>query len=110
MKISIITATFNRGHFIESCILSILRQDIKNIELIIIDGLSTDSTLEKIKPLIKINKNIKFYSETDLGIYDALNKGIDKANGEIIGFLHSDDLFYNSEVLKKSLIILKSMT
>jgi len=101
MKISIITATFNRGHFIESCILSILKQDIKNIELIIIDGLSTDSTLEKIKPLIKINKNIKFYSETDLGIYDALNKGIDKANGEIIGFLHSDDLFYNSEVLKK---------
>ena len=101
MKLSIITATFNRGHFIESCILSILRQDIEDIELIIIDGLSTDSTLEKLKPLIKKNKNIKFYSETDLGIYDALNKGIDKANGEIIGFLHSDDLFYNSKVLKK---------
>ena len=101
MKLSIITATFNRGHFIESCILSILRQDIEDVELIIIDGLSTDSTLEKLKPLIKKNKNIKFYSETDLGIYDALNKGIDKANGEIIGFLHSDDLFYNSKVLKK---------
>ena len=101
MKISIITATFNRGHFIESCILSILRQDIKNIELIIIDGLSTDSTSKKIKPILKKNKNIKFYSEKDLGIYDALNKGIDKASGEIIGFLHSDDLFYNSEVLKK---------
>ena len=101
MKISIITATFNRGHFIESCILSILRQEVNNIELIIIDGLSTDSTSEKIKPLIEKNKNIKFYSETDLGIYDALNKGIDKANGEIIGFLHSDDLFYNSETLKK---------
>ena len=101
MKISIITATFNRGHFIESCILSILRQDIKDVELIIIDGLSTDSTFEKLRPLIKKNKNIKFYSETDSGIYDALNKGIDKANGEIIGFLHSDDVFYNSEVLKK---------
>ena len=59
MKISIITATFNRGHFIESCILSILSQDIKNLELIIIDGLSTDSTSEKIKSLIKKNKNIK---------------------------------------------------
>ena len=101
MKISIITATFNRGHFIESCVLSILRQDIKDVELIIIDGLSTDSTFEKLRPLIKKNKNIKFYSETDSGIYDALNKGIDKANGEIIGFLHSDDVFYNSEVLKK---------
>ena len=101
MKISIITATFNRGHFIESCVLSILRQDIKDLELIIIDGLSTDSTFEKLRPLIKKNKNIKFYSETDSGIYDALNKGIDKANGEIIGFLHSDDVFYNSEVLKK---------
>ena len=101
MKISIITATFNRGHFIESCVLSILRQDIKDVELIIIDGLSTDSTLEKLRPLVKKNKNIKFYSETDSGIYDALNKGIDKANGEIIGFLHSDDIFYNSEVLKK---------
>ena len=101
MKISIITATFNRAHFIESCILSILRQDVNNVELIIIDGLSTDSTSEKIKPLIEKNKNIKFYSETDLGIYDALNKGIDKANGEIIGFLHSDDLFYDSEILKK---------
>ena len=101
MKISIITATFNRGHFIESCVLSILRQDIKDVELIIIDGLSTDSTFEKLRPLIKKNKNIKFYSETDSGIYDALNKGIDKANGEIIGFLHSDDVFYNSEVLIK---------
>ena len=101
MKISIITATFNRGHFIESCVLSILRQDIKDLELIIIDGLSTDSTFEKLRRLIKKNKNIKFYSETDSGIYDALNKGIDKANGEIIGFLHSDDVFYNSEVLKK---------
>lgn len=101
MKISIITATFNRGHFIESCVLSILRQDIKDVELIIIDGLSTDSTFEKLRPLIKKNKNIKFYSETDSGIYDALNKGIDKANGEIIGFLHSDDVFYNSEVLKE---------
>lgn len=108
MKISIITATFNRGHFIESCVLSILRQDIKDVELIIIDGLSTDSTFEKLRPLIKKNKNIKFYSETDSGIYDALNKGIDKANGEIIGFLHSDDVFYNSEVLKKILCKFKN--
>ena len=108
MKISILSATFNRGLFFESCVLSILRQDIKDVELIIIDGLSTDSTFEKLRPLIKKNKNIKFYSETDSGIYDALNKGIDKANGEIIGFLHSDDVFYNSEVLKKILCKFKN--
>ena len=60
MKISIITATFNRGHFIESCVLSILRQDIKDLELIIIDGLSTDSTFEKLRPLIKKIKILSF--------------------------------------------------
>ena len=100
MTISIITATFNRGHFIESCILSILRQNIKNIEIVIIDGLSTDSTYEKLQPLINKNKNIKFYSESDLGIYDALNKGIEKANGDIIGFVHSDDILYKADILE----------
>ena len=101
MKVSVITATFNRGHFLESCILSILRQSIEDIEIIIIDGLSTDSTSEKLKPLIDNNNNIKFYSESDLGIYDALNKGIEKASGDIIGFLHSDDQFHKTNVLEK---------
>tara|TARA_B100000963_G_scaffold98870_1_gene85434 strand:- start:352 stop:1110 length:759 start_codon:yes stop_codon:yes gene_type:complete len=99
MKISIITATFNRGHFIESCILSILRQNVKNIEIIIIDGLSTDFTYEKIAPLLEKNNNIKFFSEKDMGIYDALNKGVEKASGDIIGFLHSDDIFYEKNIL-----------
>ena len=101
MKISIITATFNRAHFIESCILSILRQKNKNIEIIIIDGLSTDSTAERLKPLLEKNDNIKFYSQPDLGIYDALNKGIEKAKGDIIGFVHSDDFLYDTDVLEK---------
>ena len=101
MKISIITATFNRAHFIESCILSILRQKNKNIEIIIIDGLSTDSTDERLKPLLEKNDNIKFYSQSDLGIYDALNKGIEKAKGDIIGFVHSDDFLYDTDVLEK---------
>ena len=101
MKISIITATFNRAHFIESCILSILRQKNKNIEIIIIDGLSTDSPDERLKPLMEKNDNIKFYSQSDLGIYDALNKGIEKAKGDIIGFVHSDDFLYDTDVLEK---------
>lgn len=101
MKISIITATFNRGHFIESCILSILKQNVKDLEIIIIDGLSTDSTYDKITPLLEKNKNIKFFSEKDMGVYDALNKGVEKSSGDIIGFLHSDDIFHEKNILNQ---------
>jgi glycosyltransferase involved in cell wall biosynthesis len=97
LKISVITAVFNREKFIERAILSIKEQDYKNIELIIIDGGSTDGTLDILKCLI--NEEDVLISEKDCGIYDALNKGIKKASGDIICFLHSDDLFENSNVL-----------
>jgi glycosyltransferase len=108
MKISIITATFNSGKFIESCIKSILKQNYKKFEIIIIDGLSTDSTIKKIKKLLDKHNNIKFFSEKDLGIYHALNKGIEKANGDIIGFVHSDDLLYNKNVLSNIIDVFKN--
>ena len=108
MKISIITATFNSGKFIESCIKSILKQNYKKFEIIIIDGLSTDSTIKKIKTLLEKHNNIKFFSEKDLGIYHALNKGIEKANGDIIGFVHSDDLLYNKNVLSNIIDVFKN--
>lgn len=108
MKISIITATFNSGKFIESCIKSILKQNYKKFEIIIIDGLSTDSTIKKIKTLLYKNNNIKIFSEKDLGIYHALNKGIEKANGDIIGFVHSDDLLYNKNVLSNIIDVFKN--
>ena len=108
MKISIITATFNSGKFIESCIKSILKQNYKKFEIIIIDGLSTDSTIKKIKTLLDKNNNIKIFSEKDLGIYHALNKGIEKANGDIIGFVHSDDLLYNKNVLSNIIDVFKN--
>ena len=108
MKISIITATFNSGKFIESCIKSILKQNYKKFEIIIIDGLSTDSTIKKIKTLLDKHNNIKFFSEKDLGIYHALNKGIEKANGDIIGFVHSDDLLYNKNVLSNIIDVFKN--
>jgi len=108
MKISIITATFNSGKFIESCIKSILKQNYKKFEIIIIDGLSTDSTIKKIKTLLDKNNNIKIFSEKDLGIYHALNKGIEKANGDIIGFVHSDDLLYNKNVLSNIIAVFKN--
>ncbi len=98
MKLSIITAVFNNFKYIGNCIESVLSQTYNPIEYIVIDGGSTDGTLkliEKYKPQLSY-----FISEPDGGIYDALNKGIKIASGDIIGILHSDDLFANCDVLK----------
>lgn len=101
MKVSIITATFNSDLGISSCLDSIISQDYKNIECIIIDGKSTDQTLEIISKKKKKHKFIKLFSEVDKGIYDALNKGVYHASGDIIGFVHSDDLLASPDVLTK---------
>ncbi len=98
MTISIITATFNAEKTLESAISSVINQTYKHIEYIIVDGGSTDDTLniiKKYKPFIS-----KFISEPDNGIYDALNKGISLATGDIVGFLHADDLFYNDYIVE----------
>jgi glycosyltransferase len=98
MKVSIITAVFNGVNVIEDCINSVLGQSYKNVEYIIIDGASTDGTLDIIR---KYNGQIgKVISEPDKGIYDALNKGIKLATGDIIGFLHSDDIYAHEKVLE----------
>ena len=99
MKISIITVSYNSESFIENCINSLINQSYKNIEYIVVDGLSTDNTLKIIKKYSKYTSAI--ISEPDEGIYDAMNKGIKIAKGEIIGFLHSDDLYINNNVLSK---------
>lgn len=88
MKISIITICFNSEDTIEDTIKSIEKQDYKEIEYIIIDGKSTDRTIE----IIKKYPNIKLISEKDNGISDAFNKGIKLATGEIIGIINSDDI------------------
>ena len=97
MKISIITAVYNNSEYIESCINSVISQKYSDIEYIIIDGGSTDGTTDIIHRYI--NNITKYVSEKDNGIYDALNKGLSLATGDLIGILHSDDQFYDEYVL-----------
>jgi glycosyltransferase involved in cell wall biosynthesis len=99
LKISIITVCFNSQETILDTILSVQSQSARsNIEYIIIDGGSTDNTLQIIKD--NISYVDIFISEPDKGIYDAMNKGIDMANGEIVGILNSDDLYFDKDVIK----------
>lgn len=99
MKFSIITPVLNRESTIECTIASINQQSFKDIEHIIIDGASSDNTLnlarKKIDPQISM-----IISDLDDGIYDAINKGIALSTGEIIGILHSDDYYFDSDVLR----------
>jgi len=97
MKVSIITVCYNNSETIESTIQSVISQNYSNIEYIIVDGLSTDDTL-KITERYK-NKITKIISEKDDGIYDAINKGILLATGDIIAILHADDFYTNENVI-----------
>ncbi len=98
-KISIITITYNSAKTIETTIQSVINQTYRNIEYIIIDGNSTDGTL-KIIDLYKNNIS-KIISEKDNGLYDALNKGIALATGNVIGIIHSDDFYTNNNVIQQ---------
>src|SRR5204863_5073856 len=99
MKISIITVVKNNEKFIRDCIESVFRQDYPDIEYILIDGNSSDSTLKIINEYqSKIHKLI---SENDEGPYYAMNKGISMASGEIIGFLNADDFYIHPHVISE---------
>ena len=99
MKISIVTATYNSESFINDCLDSIRLQNYKNIEHIIVDGASADKTLTLLN--IRRDQINILISEKDKGVYDAMNKGIDLAQGDIVGFLNSDDIYANKNVLSK---------
>ncbi|MBL4871534.1 MAG: glycosyltransferase [Robiginitomaculum sp.] len=99
MKISVITAVYNRRATIVDAMTSLQSQDYDNYEHIITDGGSTDGTLEEINKLS--DHRTKMISGPDEGIYDALNKGIKRATGDIIGLMHSDDFFASDTVLSK---------
>lgn len=99
MKISIITVCYNSEATLEKTINSVASQKYDNIEYIIVDGNSKDNTLDIIKR--NEDKISKWISEPDKGLYDAMNKGIDLATGDIIGILNSDDTFHSNLVLKE---------
>ena len=98
LKVSIITVCYNAFDYIEKTIESILIQTYGNIEYLIIDGGSNDGTLDII---LKYNNKIsKIISEKDSGIYDAMNKGLELATGDVVYFLNADDVLYDKDVIK----------
>lgn len=99
-KFSIVTVTYNSGKTVEQTIKSVLLQSYSNFEYIIIDGASTDNTLEIVKKYAELDKRIRYISEPDKGIYDAMNKGIEMATGDAVALLNSDD-YYESDALEK---------
>lgn len=97
MKISIITVCYNSERTIKDTIDSVLAQDYANIEYIIIDGQSSDGSIDLVKSYG--NRIDQFISEKDKGMYDALNKGIQLATGDLIGILNSDDFYTDEKVI-----------
>ena len=99
LKISVITAVYNRADTIQDALDSVAMQDYAQIEHVVVDGASHDGTVE----ILQRNSDQidALISETDNGIYDALNKGIRLATGDVIGFLHADDVFASTKVLSR---------
>lgn len=99
--ISIITATFNSAKTLKDTIQSVLRQTNKDFEYLIIDGGSTDETIDIVKSYeSEFSGRLKWVSEKDEGIYDAMNKGIKMASGDVVGILNSDDYFTSDDILQ----------
>ncbi|GAB3701047.1 glycosyltransferase family 2 protein [Spirosoma flavus] len=98
MKVSIITVVYNGAAHIRDCIESIVNQTYPDIEYIIVDGKSTDGTVEIVQSYG--TKVARFISEPDKGLYDAMNKGIRMATGEVIGLLNADDFYRHNRVIE----------
>lgn len=101
MKISIVTAAYNSGKTIADTFKSVLRQSYLDYEYIVVDGCSKDNTIDVImeyEPRFK--GKMRWVSEPDKGIYDAMNKGIKMATGDVVGIINSDDFFTSNEVLE----------
>lgn len=99
MKFSIITINLNGNLFLGNALRSVLEQDYKNLELIVVDGGSTDGSLETIKSVASQDRRVQWISEPDDGISCAMNKGLHLASGDVVAYLHSDDIYPDAQVL-----------
>jgi len=101
MKFSLITVAYNSSQTITDTIQSVLNQNYLNIEYIIVDGNSTDNTLEIVKAYEQQFKGrLRWISEPDKGLYDAMNKGIKMATGDIVGIINSDDFYHRNDIIE----------
>lgn len=102
MKISLITVTYNSGTTLRDTIQSVLAQTYRNVEYIVVDGLSKDNTMDIVREYEpQFEGRMKWISEKDKGLYDAMNKGVRMATGDVVGILNSDDFFTANDVLEK---------
>ena len=102
MRISVITATYNSGRTIGDTLESVLRQTYSDVELIVVDGASRDDTMDVVRRYEpRFGGRMHWTSEPDRGIYDAMNKGIARATGDVIGILNSDDFYTSDTVLER---------
>lgn len=102
MRISVITATYNSGRTISDTLESVLRQTYSDVELIVVDGASRDDTMDVVRRYEpRFGGRMHWTSEPDRGIYDAMNKGIARATGDVIGILNSDDFYTSDTVLER---------
>ncbi len=102
--VSVITVSYNTGRFIEDNILSVENQDYHSVEHIVVDGGSTDLTVE----ILKKHKTVRWVSEPDKGVSDAFNKGIKMAWGDILAFLNADDIYYRPDAISKAVEAMKA--
>jgi len=109
MKFSLITVSYNSSQTIADTIQSVLNQNYSNIEYIIVDGNSKDTTIDIVRSFEpQFNGRLRWISEPDKGLYDAMNKGVKMATGDIVGIINSDDLFCDSEAISKVVDIFES--
>lgn len=102
LKFSLVSVTFNSDATLNDTIESILNQSFPNLEYIVVDGLSKDNTVNVIKEYEpRFNGRLKWISEKDKGLYDAMNKGIRMATGDIVGIINSDDFYHRTDILAK---------
>ena len=102
MKVTVITVAFNSAATIADCMQSVLDQTYSDIEYIVVDGQSNDNTIDLIREFEpKFTNRLRWVSEKDNGIYDAMNKGLRMATGDVVGILNSDDFFTTTDVVEK---------